>query len=89
MLAPFLAFYAGLVAFAALLLLRRAAPRWTPLPVLAAIGVELAGPMRWKARLCFVLLTAAFAGLARLVWRPGAVAWAGGARPPVPAAPGA
>ena len=75
-LAPFLAFYVGLAAFAVLLLVRRAAPRWIPLLLLVAIPVELAGPMLWKARLFFTLLLAAFLGLARVVWRLGPVAWA-------------
>ena len=75
-LAPFLAFYVGLVGFAVLLLVRRAAPRWVPVLLLIAVPIELAGPMPWKARLFFALLLAAFLGLAHAVWRLGAAAWA-------------
>ena len=73
---------------AVLLLVRRAAPRWIPVLILVAIPIELAGPMLWKARLFFVLLLAAFLGLARAVWLLGPAAWAvRDTRPAHPAAP--
>jgi len=75
-LVPFIAFYVGLAAFAALLILRRAVPLWIPVLILVSIPIELFAPIPWKARLFFVLLGVAFAGLARAVWRIGPVEWA-------------
>lgn len=75
-LAPFITFYIGLAAFALIMLVRRAIGWWIPVLILAAIVVELAGPMLWKARACFVLLTLAFGGVAYVVWRLGAREWA-------------
>lgn len=75
-LAPFLAFYVGLVTFAVLLLVRRAVPWWIPVMILVAVPIELAGPMIWKARLFFVLLALAFGGIAYVVARLGPVEWA-------------
>jgi hypothetical protein len=75
-LAPFLAFYVGLVTFSVLLLMRRAVHWWIPLLILVAVPIELAGPMMWKARLFFVLLALAFGGLAYAVARLGAIEWA-------------
>jgi hypothetical protein len=75
-LAPFLAFYVGLAAFSAIMLVRRAVPMWIPILILVSIPIELAGPMLWKARLFFVMLTVAFAALALLVLRIGPAEWA-------------
>jgi hypothetical protein len=75
-LIPFIAFYVGLAAFAVLLILRRAVPLWIPVLILVSIPIELFTPIPWKARLFFVLLSVAFAGLAQAVWRVGAVGWA-------------
>lgn len=75
-LAPFIMFYVGLAAFAGIMLLRRAVPWWIPLLILVAIPIELAGPMLWKARAFFVMLTLAFIGLAYVVARLGAMEWA-------------
>jgi hypothetical protein len=44
--------------------------------ILVSIPIELFAPISWKARLFFVLLAIAFAGLAQAVWRVGAVEWA-------------
>lgn len=73
---PFIAYYVGLAAFAVLLILRRAVPSWIPVLILVAIPIELFAPFAWKARLFFVLLAVAFAGLAHAVWRVGALEWA-------------
>jgi len=75
-LAPFLAFYIGLAALAVLLILRRAVPLWIPILILVAIPIELFAPIAWKARLFFVLLSVAFAGLAQAVRSVGAAEWA-------------
>lgn len=75
-LAPFLAFYLGLAAFALLLLVRRAVSWWIPLLILVSIPTELAGPMIWKARAFFIMLALAFGGLAYAVWRLGSDEWA-------------
>jgi hypothetical protein len=75
-LAPFIAFYLGLAAFAVMLLVRRAVSWWMPVLILIAIPIELAGPMPWKARVFFIMLAVAFGGLAYTVWRLGAVEWA-------------
>jgi hypothetical protein len=75
-LMPFIAFYVGLAAFAVLLIVRRAVPLWIPVLILVSIPIELFAPISWKARLFFVLLAIAFAGLAQAVWRVGAVEWA-------------
>jgi hypothetical protein len=75
-LMPFFAFYIGLALLAALMLWKRPVGRWIPVVVLGAIVTELATPLVWKARLFFVLLTIAFAGMAIVVWRLGAVEWA-------------
>jgi hypothetical protein len=74
-LAPFIAFYVGLAAFAVILLVRRAVDLWIPVTILLAIPIELAGPMLWKARLFFALLSVAFVGLAWSVWRLGPLEW--------------
>jgi hypothetical protein len=73
---PFIAFYVGLAAFAVLLILRRAVATWIPVLILVGIPIELFAPFAWKARLFFVLLAVAFAGLAHAVWRVGALEWA-------------
>ena len=75
-LIPFIAFYVGLAAFSVLLILRRAVPLWIPLVILVAIPIELFSPIMWKARLFFILLSVAFAGLALAVHRVGATEWA-------------
>ena len=75
-LAPFIAFYVGLAAFAGIMLVRRAVSPWIPLLILVAIPLELAGPMLWKARAFFVMLTVAFIGVAYTVARLGASEWA-------------
>ena len=75
-LAPFLAFYVGLATFAVMLIVRRAVHWWIPLVILLAIPIELAGPMIWKARLFFVMLSLAFGGLAYAVARLGPIEWA-------------
>jgi len=75
-LVPFVAFYIGLAAFAVIAIVRRALPLWIPALLLVAIPIELAAPVAWKARLFFVMLAIAFAGLARAVWRIGEVEWA-------------
>jgi len=75
-LAPFITFYVGLAVFALIMLVRRAVSLWIPLLILVAIPVELVGPMLWKARAFFVLLTLAFGGLAYAVARLGAAEWA-------------
>ena len=74
-LIPFIAFYVGLAAFAVLLILRRAVALWIPVLILVSIPIQLLAPIPWKARLFFVLLSVAFAGLAQAVWRVGAVEW--------------
>lgn len=73
-LAPFIAFYVGLAAFAVIMLVRRALSPWIPLLILVAIPIELVGPL-WKARAFFVMLTIAFTGLAWTVARLGALEW--------------
>jgi hypothetical protein len=75
-LAPFVAFYAGLVIFSLILLVRRVVAPWVPMLIVVAIAIELAGPWMWKARLFFVMLAVAFAALAHAVWRVGPVEWA-------------
>jgi hypothetical protein len=75
-LMPFIAFYVGLAALAVLLILRRAVPLWIPILILVSIPIELFAPILWKARLFFVLLSVAFAGLALAVRRVGAAEWA-------------
>jgi hypothetical protein len=74
-LAPFILFYVGLAAFAVLLLVRRVVALWIPVTILLAIPIELFGPMLWKARLFFALLSAAFMGLAWSVWRVAPSEW--------------
>ena len=74
-LIPFIAYYLGLAALAVLFILRRAVPLWIPVLILVAIPIELFAPIAWKARLFFVLLSVAFAGLAQAVWRVGAHEW--------------
>jgi hypothetical protein len=73
---PFITFYVGLAALAVILILRRAMPLWAPILILVAIPIELFAPIAWKARLFFVLLSVAFAGLAHAVRRVGAAEWA-------------
>ncbi len=74
-LAPFIAFYVGLAAFAVIMLVRRTVSPWIPLLILVAIPLELVGPI-WKARAFFVMLAVAFMGLAYAVARLGALEWA-------------
>lgn len=74
-LAPFIAFYVGLAAFAVIMLVRRTVSPWIPLLILVAIPLELVGPI-WKARAFFVMLAVAFIGLAYAVARLGALEWA-------------
>ena len=74
-LAPFIAFYVGLAAFAVIMLVRRTVSPWIPLLILVAIPLELMGPI-WKARAFFVMLAVAFMGLAYAVARLGALEWA-------------
>jgi hypothetical protein len=75
-LMPFLSMYVGLALFSLIMLVRRAVPAWIPVVILASIPIELAGPMLWKARLFFVMLTVAFAAIALLAWRIGPADWA-------------
>jgi hypothetical protein len=75
-LMPFIALYIGLAIFSLIMLVRRAVPMWIPIVILASIPIELVGPMLWKARLFFVMLTVAFAALALLVLRMGPAEWA-------------
>jgi hypothetical protein len=75
-LAPFMAFYLALAAFAVLLLVRRAVSPWIPVMILVAIPIELASPILWKARLFFAMLLLAFTGIAVAVSRLGASEWA-------------
>jgi hypothetical protein len=75
-LMPFIAYYVGLAALAVLLVVRRVVALWMPILILVAIPIELFAPIPWKARLFFVLLSVAFAGLARAVARIDAVDWA-------------
>ena len=74
-LAPFILFYVGLAAFAVILLVRRSVSLWIPVTILLAIPIELFGPMLWKARLFFALLSAALTGLAWSVWHLGPLEW--------------
>jgi hypothetical protein len=87
-LAPFFLYFVALAAFAVLLLTRRVVPWVIPVLILAAIPIEIATPILWKARLFFLLLAIAFAWLAVIVSRISADDWARRAQPvsPQPAA---
>jgi Domain of unknown function (DUF4386) len=73
---PVLALYAGLFVLSVGLWLSRVAPRWVPLVIVGAIGIELFTPLTYKARVMFALFLLAFGWLGIRVLRMGDATWA-------------
>ena len=63
LLTPFLTFYVGMLILTVAMLVRRIVPLWIPVAIIVGIVFEFVGPMGLRARVFFLLLLAAFAGI--------------------------